>query len=83
MTEPDMPHELTHKRVVEICGDITDSQANALLAVGLSEEELEEAVAWAAGESDVMGDARRPLTGPVAAAYEILTVNVDTEERRE
>jgi hypothetical protein len=77
------PGVLTHERVVEICGDITDSQASALLALGPSEEELEQAVAWAAGESDVMGDERRPLVGAVAAAYDILTVNIDTEERRE
>jgi hypothetical protein len=74
---------LTRARVVEICGDLTDSHASALLAVGLSEEELEEAVAWASGESDVMSDERRPLCGPVAAAYDILTVNIEPEERRD
>jgi hypothetical protein len=79
----DTPGALTHERVREICGDITDSQASALLAVGLSEEELEEAVAWASGESDVMGDERRPLSDRVAAAYDILTVNIEPEERRD
>lgn len=88
MTEPPehgpiLPPALTRECIAEICGDMTDSQASALLALELSEEELEEAVAWATGESDVMGDERRPLCGPGAAAYDILTVNIEPEERRD
>ena len=35
-------------------------------------EELDEAVAWAEAEDDVMGDQRRSLSGTAARIYEIL-----------
>lgn len=58
--------------VRHLCGDIADWKVSAILAVGASLEEIETAVAWAAGEDDVMGEERRPLSGLSAAVYDVL-----------
>lgn len=55
-----------------IIGDIEAAKLEAILATGGSAAEIEQALAWAADETDVMEDLERPLTGPVAAVYEIL-----------
>jgi hypothetical protein len=55
-----------------IVGDIEAAKLEAILATGASAAEIEQALAWAADETDVMGDLERPLSGPVAAVYEIL-----------
>jgi hypothetical protein len=47
---------LTPQDVREIVGDLDDAKIAAILATGANAEQLEEAMAWAAGESDVMGD---------------------------
>lgn len=52
------PRPLAYEDVRRLCGDITDEKAAAILAAGGSLEDLETAVAWAAGESDTMGEAR-------------------------
>lgn len=64
---------LTHDDVRCLCGDLTDENATAILAAGGRLEDLETAVAWAAGESDVMGEARRLLASASGRIYEILT----------
>ncbi len=65
---------LSRARIAEICGDITDAQASALVRIGATEEELEAAALWAAGDTELLarGDGH-PLTGRAAAAYDILT----------
>jgi hypothetical protein len=63
---------LTRVDIDRIVGEVTDDQASALLALGLTRGELEQAVMWASGQSDVMGKERRPPVGRVAAACEIL-----------
>ena len=68
---------LTHEAILRIAGDISDAKAAAVEAAGATVEELEEAIAWAAGESDVMGDLRLPLAGKVAVLYDILTADED------
>lgn len=65
----------TASDAVEILGPLPDARIAAILATGATVRQLEEAAAWAAGESDVMGQMRRPVSGPVAAVYEILTAN--------
>ncbi len=73
---------LTHDMIVRIAGDITDEKIAAILKSGGSFEDLEEAVAWATGESDVMGDERLPLRGVASQIYEILTTDeIDADER--
>jgi hypothetical protein len=57
----------------ELVGDLEAAKLEAILATGATAGQIEEAMAWAAGESDVMGaDLARPLAGPVAVVYEIL-----------
>jgi hypothetical protein len=73
---------ITHDDVVRIAGAIEDEKVAQILAAQPTVEELEEAVAWAKGESDVMGELERPLTGPVAQIYDILTADEEFEEKR-
>jgi hypothetical protein len=68
---------VTHDMVVEMVGEIGNAKIAAILAAGPTLEDLEEAVAWAAGESDVMGEERLPLTGVAAQVCNILTVDED------
>ena len=53
--------------------DVSDSKLAALLATQATIEEFEEALAWASGESDVMGELEKRLDGAAALVYEILT----------
>jgi hypothetical protein len=73
---------LTPQDVREIVGDLDDAKIAAILATGANAEQLEEAMAWAAGESDVMGDLERPLTGVVARLYDILMTGEEFPEDR-
>lgn len=63
---------LTHDDVVHIVGDLEDTKVAAILAMGPTTQEIEEAVAWAEAESDVMGEMEKPLTGVAARIYDIL-----------
>jgi len=83
MTEPGrISTKASATDAVEILGPMPDERVAAILATGATVRQLEEAAAWAAGESDVMGQLRRPVTGPVAAVYDILTANeVFAEDR--
>ena len=55
-----------------LVGDIEAAKLEAILATGATAAEVEQALAWAADETDVMGDLQRPLSGPVAAVYDVL-----------
>ena len=65
---------LTRDQVFKVVGRIDDSKAAAIIATGASLKDLNEAVVWASGESDVMGRLHRPASPVVAAVYNILTV---------
>lgn len=83
MTMSDAPggsRKATAEDVVRLCRDIGDARVAAILATGASLSDLEAAVAWADRESDVMGDARRPLDGRVAQVHQILTEGEDLWE---
>ena len=56
-----------------LVGDIEAAKLEAILATGATPAEVEQALAWAADATDVMGDLRRPLSGPVAAVYDVLS----------
>lgn len=71
---------LTLQDVRDIAGDLDDAKVAAILATGADAEQLEEALAWAAGESDVMGDLERPLSGTVAQLYDILLTGEEFPE---
>lgn len=55
-----------------LCGDVTDATIAEIIAVGASAEDVEIALSWATGESDVMITERRPLEGTAAEVYDIL-----------
>ena len=66
-----------------IVGDLEAAKLEAILTTGASAAEIEQALAWAAGETDVMGDLERPLTGPVAEVYEILASELPPTDERD
>ncbi len=74
---------LSHKTAVRIVGEVSDAKAVAIIASGAIRDELEQAVAWACLEDDVMGKQRRTLTGIVAELYEILTADEADEDERD
>lgn len=66
--------------IVTLCGQLPDWKILAIEKSGASLRDLEVALAWAADESDVMGDARLPLTGTALAVYEILMAGEEPED---
>lgn len=74
---------VTAEQIVDIVGPLTDARIMAIIATGANVEEIEEAAAWADGESDVMGDLRLRATGPVAAVYDILRAEDKYAEDRD
>jgi hypothetical protein len=73
-------HSLTREDVISVAGEMADARIAAIIATGATLAELEEAVAFAAGENDVMGDMRRPAAGRVADVYDILTIEEAFED---
>lgn len=73
----------SYEDVRHLCGDVADWKISAILATGATMDEINAAIAWEAGEDDVMGEARRPLSGGAAAVYDILIADEDygDEER--
>jgi hypothetical protein len=74
---------LTPQEIRDVVGDLDDAKIAAILATGANAGELDEAMAWASGESDVTGDLERPLTGAVAQLYDILMTGEDFPEDRD
>lgn len=58
--------------VRRLVGDIERIRLEEIIAIGATLAEIEVALAWAAGESDVMGEERQPLAGRAAQVYEII-----------
>jgi hypothetical protein len=74
----------TLAEIRQMVGDVEAAKLEAILATGATPGEIEEAMAWAAGESDVMGgELERPLAGPVAAVYEILASELPPLDERD
>jgi hypothetical protein len=74
----------TLAEIREMVGDIEAAKLEAILATGATPGQIEEAMAWAAGESDVMGgELARPLAGPVAVVYGILASELPPLEDRD
>jgi hypothetical protein len=76
-----MSTPLTYDAITRRCGHIPDWKIASIEKTGGTFEDLEIALAWAAGESDVMGEERKPLTGPALRLYQILMA--DQEEWEE
>lgn len=63
----------TAQDIIEIAGPLPDARLMAILTAGATVRQLEEAVARAAGDSDVLGKLEPRVCGPVAEIYDILT----------
>ena len=75
-----MTTPLTYDAIVRRCGRIADWKIAAIENSGGTFEELEVALAWAAGESDIMGEERKPLTGAALRIYEVLMSDAEEWE---
>ena len=73
----------TRDDVIHLLGDVSDHKVVEILETGATLEQLEEAAAWLAGESDVMGEERLPLTGAAGKVYEIIARNELPERQRD
>jgi hypothetical protein len=63
---------LTRSDVAHALGDDEDTAITAIMAIEPTYEEFHTALAWALGESDVMGEERKALDGKAMQIYEIL-----------
>lgn len=71
---------ISARDVISVLGPIPDARVTAIVATGATVEQLEEAAAWAAGASDAMAELERPVSGPVAAIYDILTAEEELQQ---
>ena len=74
---------LTRNRIVSMAGQMEDAKIAAILATGATVGDLEEAIAWAEAESDVMGEMGKRLDEPAARVYRILMTSKANEPDRE
>jgi len=74
---------LTRNRVVSMVGQLEDAKIAAILAANATVQDLEEAIAWAEAESDVMGEMEKRLTEPAVRIYRILMTSKATEPDRD
>lgn len=74
--------ELDRESVRAIVGELSDARVAAILKTGATVEQLEEAAALAAGESDVVGQEGHQTSRIVAALYDILMPEPDEESER-
>jgi hypothetical protein len=77
---PKSGQRLKHDDVARLVGDLEDAKIAEILAIAPTLKELEEAVAWAESESDVMGELEKSLSGAAARVYEILMTRKDFGE---
>jgi hypothetical protein len=83
-TFPSKQRPATLAEIQRMVGDIEAVKLEAILATGATPGQIEEAMAWASGESDVMGgELERPLSGPVAAVYDILSSELPPLDERD
>ena len=68
----DMTSTTSFAAITQACGELPDWKILEIEKAGASLRDLGIALAWAADESDVMGDARIPLSGKAQKVYEIL-----------
>jgi hypothetical protein len=65
-----------------IVGNIDETQLVDILKLQPTLAELEEAVAWASGDGDIVGKEGHPLTDKVSAIVDILTTEDEDEVPR-
>lgn len=76
------PNPLTAEQVRAIVGEVSAARLMAILKTGATVEELEEAAALAAGESDLVGQEGLQSSRVVAELYEILAPEPEDERGR-
>ncbi len=74
--------KLDAELVGRLCGDVLDTTVAAIVETGASVADLEAAMAFIYGESDAMGEERRPLSGAAAQIYDLLIAEQDTADER-
>jgi hypothetical protein len=79
----DLAGRLTHDEVVALVGDLDDGKVAEILAIGATACDLDEAIAWAESESDVMGELEKRLDEPATSIYRILMTRKALEPDRE
>jgi hypothetical protein len=77
------PTRLDRDTILEIAGNIEDAKVAAIERSGATRGQLETAVAWAAGQSGVMGKQHQSLSGVVAEVYDILTADEPFDDERD
>jgi hypothetical protein len=75
VVDPQRNRALTRSDVAHALGDEEDTAITAILALNPTYGEFHTALAWALGESDVMGEERRPLDGKAKQIYDILAAD--------
>lgn len=75
-------HSPSYLELVRLVGDLPESQLAEIERLNATVAEIEQAVAFASGESDVMGDARIRLSGRAAEVYRIITTNDVADDER-
>lgn len=75
--------QITRDDIIHLFGEVNDHRVVEILETDANLEELEEAATWLADESDVMGEARIPLTGRAGQVYEILARDKEWAQQRE
>ncbi len=63
----------TLSEIAELVGGDDPVKHLRILRTGATFGEIEQALAWAAGAGERLGESERPLQGRVAAVYDILT----------
>lgn len=69
----------TLSEIAELVGGDDPVKHLRILKTGATFAEIEQALAWASGAGDVLGEEERPLSGRVAAVYEILTEDAELD----
>ncbi len=70
----------TLSEIAELVGGDDPVRHLRILKTGATFAEIEQALAWAQGAGEVLGEEERPLSGRVAAVYDILTEDRDELE---
>ena len=68
---------LSASDIASLCGEVAGWKIARILETGASVADLEVAVHYMQGETDVLGAARVPLEGRAATVYEILAADED------
>ncbi len=69
----------TLSEIAELVGGDDPVKHLRILQTGATFGEIEQALAWASGEAEELGEEERPLEGRVAAVYEILIEDRETD----